>query len=320
MKGLEISEQFYREYGRPMLAERFPALYPRVAAGLVGHGSECYGFDDAFSADHDYGADFCIWLSEEDYRRYGRAVGEAYEELHRTHEKEIGERYGLPLRRQTAQGAGRVGALETGAFYRGLIGTDRLPETEAEWSALSGERLAAAVNGRVFEDRYGAFSAFREGLLSFYPETLRKKKMAECAALMAQSGQYNYARCMRRGEYIAASLALAEFIRAAISLVYLINKRYCPFYKWMHRGMKELTVLSEIGDMLALLTDVTDSKQKWQSQDAQAADGKLLIIEAVCQVTAQELRAQGLTTTQDTYMEAHARELLQGAGADDCKA
>lgn len=312
MKGLEISEQFYREYGRPMLAERFPRLYPRMAAGLAGHGSECYGFDDEISADHDYGADFCIWLSAEDYRRCGQAVQEAYEELRRTHGEEMERRFGVAPRRQTAQGAGRVGALETGAFYYGLLGIDEPPKTNRQWLALPEERLAAAVNGKVFEDNEGEFSAFRKKLLAFYPEDVRKKKMAARAAVMAQSGQYNYARCMRRGEYLAAELALSEFIRAAISLVYLLNKKYCPFYKWMHRGMKELTFMSEIGDMLMLLTDVTDSKQKWQSGDAQAADGRLLIIGAVCQVVAQELYAQGLTKTQDTYMEAHAQELLQG--------
>ncbi|MCM1537296.1 MAG: DUF4037 domain-containing protein [bacterium] len=311
IKGLELSERFYEEAVRPMLSERVPALHERWAAGLVGHGSECYGYDDAFSADHDYGADVCIWLTKADYEAYAPAVQEAYEAARGAWEQTAAQRYGVSPRRQTAQGAGRVGVLEVSAFYYGLLGTDRLPRNNMEWLALPEERLAAAANGRVFADGAGEFLAFREGLLAYYPEDVRRKKMAARAAVMAQSGQYNYARCMRRGEYVAAELALAEFVRAACSLAYLLNRRYCPFYKWMHRGLKDLTVLSEIGDMLMLLTDVTDSKQKWK---AEQADGRLLIVEAVCQVMAQELRAQGFTTTEDTYMEAHAVELTRGIG------
>ena len=91
-------------------------------------------------------------------------------------------------------------------------------------------------------------------------------------------------------------------------MVYLLNRRYAPFYKWMHRGMKELTVLSEVGDMLMLLTDVTDSKQKWQTCET---DGRTLIIEAVCQVIVQELLKEGLTDSQDSYMEVHAYRILE---------
>lgn len=313
IKGLELSERFYDEAVKPMLTERFPKLRGAWAAGLVGHGSECYGYDDGLSADHDYGADVCIWLTKKDYENDAPAMRKAYEDARRTWAKTAEERYGISQRNQTAQGAGRIGILEIRTFYYGLLGTDRVPKTNKEWLALPEERLAAATNGRVFEDPAGEFNAVREGLLAYYPEDVRKKKMAARAAVMAQSGQYNYARCMRRGEYLAAELALSEFVRAACSMVYLINRKYCPFYKWMHRGLKDMTVLSEIGDMLMLLTDVMDSKQKWQSGEAQA-DGRLLIIEAVCQVIGQELHAQGFTTTEDTYMEAHAGELMRGIG------
>ncbi len=318
IKGLELAERFYTEAVKPMLKERFPALYDRAAAGLVGHGSECYGYDDAYSADHDYGAGVCIWLAKEDFERYGAAVQAEYDKAAAAWEHAAAGRYKISARRTTEQGTGRVGVLETGAFYYGLLGTDTLPKTNREWLALPSERLSAAANGRVFEDHAGIFSSFRNGLLAYYPEDVRKKKMAACAAIMAQSGQYNYARCMRRGEYLAAELALSEFVRSACQLVYLLNRKYCPFYKWMHRGLRDMTILSEIGDMLMLLTDVTDSKQKWQSEQAQS-DGRLLIVEAVCQVMAQELHDEGLTATDNTYMEAHAKELICGIEDEELK-
>ncbi len=74
MQGLELAKRYYEEVGRPMLERDFPELLPRLAAGLVGEGSECLGFDDAISQDHDFGAGFCLWFSAEDYNQYGNAL------------------------------------------------------------------------------------------------------------------------------------------------------------------------------------------------------------------------------------------------------
>ena len=67
MKGLELSERYYNAYGRQMLETQFPQIIDQTAAGLVGQGSECFGFDDEISMDHDYGPSFCIWLPREVY-------------------------------------------------------------------------------------------------------------------------------------------------------------------------------------------------------------------------------------------------------------
>ena len=63
---------------------------------------------------------------------------------------------------------------------------------------------------------------------------------------MAQSGQYNYARCMQREDEVAATLALNEFIDQTLSLLYLLNKKYKPYYKWSYYGLKDCTCLQAV--------------------------------------------------------------------------
>ncbi|MCM1387596.1 MAG: DUF4037 domain-containing protein [Bacillus sp. (in: Bacteria)] len=288
MKGLELSRKYYETYGKEMLMQ-FPELGNEYAAGLVGRGSECFGFDDEISRDHDFGPSFCIWLPETLYKKYGEKLQKAYDALPR-------EFMGFSARVEEETGSGRVGVLCIEGFYYGLLGIDHVPNANEEWLRLLDENLAAATNGEVFEDRLGMFSHIREGLLSYYPEDVRLKKITARMARAARAGQYNYARAMRRAERIAAELSLSVFIKEIMELVYLLNRKYAPFDKWIHRGMSKLPVCSEIGDMLALL---------YQVKEPETALERSIIIEAVCNIIVQELQAQGLSALDDNFLQAH---------------
>lgn len=291
MKGLELSKRYYETYGRTMLAQ-FPQLDGAYAAGLVGRGSECFGFDDEISADHDYGPSFCVWLCREFYEQYGAKVQEAYDKI-------PPDFLGVPGRMIEETGKGRVGVLCLEDFYYGLLGTDHVPENNLEWLRLQDEHLATATNGEIFEDRSGVFSRIRTGLLSYYPEDVRLKKIVARMARMSRAGQYNYARAMRRGERVAAELFLCEFIRESMQLVYLLNRRYAPFDKWIHRGMKTLSTCSEIGDMIALFYQV------------EKTEDRVLIIEAICNIIVQELNAQGLSEHDDNFLQNHLQTVTE---------
>lgn len=58
MKHLEICRRYFDTLGRPMIERNFPRLVGRYAAGMVGEGSGCFGFDDEISRDHDFGPGF----------------------------------------------------------------------------------------------------------------------------------------------------------------------------------------------------------------------------------------------------------------------
>lgn len=61
LKGMELCRQYFEVFGRPMLQRNFALYLDHIACGLAGEGSECLGFDDHISPDHDFGPSFCIW-------------------------------------------------------------------------------------------------------------------------------------------------------------------------------------------------------------------------------------------------------------------
>lgn len=175
--------------------------------------------------------------------------------------------------------------------------------TIGEWLAVPSHHLAVASDGRVFADPYGAFSETWNELRQGYPEDIRLKKLAYHCLMAGQAGQYNYPRLVRRGDAVGASLAKAAFVKDAMHLVYLLNNRYAPFYKWMHYGMRGLSVLGEpVAAMLKAMMLQGEAAAAEASQDA---------IEEICSLLISEIRAQGLTDVQEgeCYMVPHGESI-----------
>lgn len=293
MKGLMLARRYYEKIGAKMLTESFPDFADRIACGFVGEGSECFGFDDAFSQDHDFGAGFCLWLTDEDFDKIGAELEEAYDALPH-------EFMGYQKRSQYANDAQRIGVMRTSSFYRKYIGSAKSSLSLEEWRRIPEEFLAVATNGEVFRDDCGEFTAIRKMLCTYYPEDIRLKKLAVRVAVMAQAGQYNYLRCIDRKETVAALCALGRFIEAACSAVYLLNRKYKPFYKWAHRGMKDFPILCEAYQDLSLIGN-------------KSADYKAIAatIEKICAEVSIELRKQDLSDSTADFLIGHAKSITE---------
>ncbi len=297
MQGLEIAREFYLHHGKPMLESQFGDVADRIAVGLVGEGSECLGFDDEISRDHDFEPGFCLWLTEQDEREFGFRLERAYAKLPR-------EFMGLGRSPLSPVGGNRHGVSTVGRFYTRFLGTPGAPQTLEQWLYIPSFSLLSASNGAVFSDPLGEFSAVRAALQKGYPEDIRRKKLAGHTVLMAQSGQYNFPRLMARGEQGAAQLAVFEFVKHTISAIYLLNNRYEPFYKWAYRGLKQLPLLGGFGDGLQGLTELDNTGPN--------AKAKQDIIEDVAAVLIREYKNQGLTKATCFDLEKHAYSILDG--------
>ena len=287
MRGLALAEQFYYEHGIPMLRNHRGGEMHRVAAGLVGPGSECYGFDDQWSRDHDWGPGFCLWVDHAAFLEFGNKLQAAYEGLPQ-HYKGYGPR-------QTSPGEGhRVGVMEIERFYQTYTGLDHPPETDQEWLRIPDETLSVSTNGKVFSDSDGQFSTWRNKLKQYYPEDVRIYKIASLCVQMAQSGQYNFKRSLLRHEVFAHCYAETQFCDEALSLTFLLNKCYAPFYKWRHRAVRSLPIRGAvIYDGVAGLLATDDS------------DCKIRMIDQICQALIQELVLQELTDSKSDFLLDH---------------
>ena len=291
MRGLDEARRFYEEYGREMIRSRFPACEGRIAVGLAGHGSQCFGYDDAVSRDHDFEKGFCLWLTDEDDAAVGVALSRAYREL-----------TGESVTARSAMAEQGLGVRRISDFYRRYTGSSGAPESWQQWLSLPSWALAEATNGEVWRDDLGVFSAIRETLRSGMPEDVRRKKLAARVIAMAQAGQYNYARCLSHGEAGAAMLALGEFVRAASETVFLLNRRHMPYYKWSFRAMRELPLLSDMAEPLEFLL----TGENGGEGDAL----KLQLVEDICASVLRQLCAAQLCSGEGAYLEKHAFEIL----------
>ena len=228
MKHLEICRRYFETFGRPMIESTFPMLAGRYAAGLVGEGSGCFGFDDEISRDHDFGPGFCIWLTDDDYDAYADGLSAAYRKL-------PGDFMGLT--RENIVAEERLGVMRISDFYASFTGCAGVPQTDMDWFLISESNLAAVTNGQVFFDGLGEFNRIRDGLLKFYPRDVLLKKLAARCAVVSQSGQYNFQRCIGRNDLTAAVLALSRFVESSISMAHLLARKPTPFYKWSFRSL-----------------------------------------------------------------------------------
>ena len=291
MQGLEISRLYYETYGRDMIRNLFPEYEDKIAVGIAGPGSDCFGFDDDVSRDHDFGAGFCMWVNDKVYNEIAFALTRAYTAL-------PDEIAGVPKYRIRPYGVDRFGVIKISDFFLPLTGSGGAPASDEQWLSIPDCYLACAVNGEVFRDDSGEFTAEREKLMNM-PRDVKLKKMSVFAINMAQSGQYNFRRCIEHGESGAAALALSEFVKNAVSLCYIAEGRYCPFYKWAFRGMKSLERFSGMGERLEkLITAQTGSSLSDE-------------IESICSVFADYFREEGLSSSDDIFLEPHAYEIRE---------
>ena len=284
MKGIELSKRFYNQYKDFLVPEEYRM---NVSAGLVGNGSECFGFDDDISKDHDFDAGFCLWLDDDLPRYLYDLISERYFSLPE-------EFLGVKRVATSNSNEKRRGVFYSSEFYSSLIGIGEAPQRPIDWLKIPDYALSAATNGVLFTDSATDFTYVRNKLINGVPNDVILKRLSRALVLMAQAGQYNYVRCIKHREEAAARLALNEFVLNAAYCVYYLNGQFPPYYKWLFRGMADFKLGDRLGGVLSSLL--------FETFYPDCVDN----IERVSSVILSELRALKLTMGEERYLEPHA--------------
>lgn len=304
---LERSKEFYETVGMEMIHSHFPEYENRIAVGVVGEGSDCYGFDDEISMDHDYAVGFCMWLTEADYEEIGVALQEEYDKLVQSENR-------LKYRR---------GVFSINDFYNRLLESsiDFEKDFSLDYQKMEEFRLAEATNGMVFRDDIGVFSSIREKLLAYYPERVWRGKLAQSIHDFSQYAQSNYARMMARGDVLTAKICVGKAMESAMDLIYLLNRTYDPYYKWKKKGLEKFPLSKRILPLLEKIAKLSTQSDAWENVTYQASlinkkDECVELFERIAKELLEELKRQDLVSGEDVFLERYINQILGGKNVD----
>ena len=192
-------------------------------------------------------------------------------------------------------GQNRRGVIRIGDFLEQKLGRRDENLSIGEWFSIPEFYLLEATNGEIFCDNFGEITRIRE-CIRYFPEDVRLKKLSGHLLTMGQSGQYNYKRCIERGDVAAAQLSVFEFAKSAMAVAFLLEKRYMPYYKWSFHALREFSpsLAERLEFLISSPNDNTVAKKKWD------------LIEDICHDLVLDLVKCGLSDSPISIMQRQA--------------
>ncbi len=242
MKGLEIAKAFYFEWGKPYLEESFPDLAKRVAVGRIS-GSDVLGGDDEISKDHNWGPQFTIFLSAEDYAAHAETLS-----------AEINAAAPNPWRGYKLDGGGdkSVNVECIPNLFKTWFGFGKLPQNNDAWKAVVQKGVDGGIHygresslyflrhGAIWFDGSGELTAWRKALHT-YPQTIWRTRLAEEIFRVWHHGEYNFVqRVAKRHDPLAKAICIGEFVNGVMRTYLLLNQDFTPYWKWLAHEFRKL--------------------------------------------------------------------------------
>ena len=265
----ELSERFYQEAVRPILAARFPDL--GYSAAHLGHGSDVLGFDTDRSTDHGWGPKVTLFVAEADQPRYQEAIVRVlaetlpYELLgYPTHfaEPEVDGGRLAPIANGPISHGVRVATVR--GFFTRLLGIDPSGEIDLiDWLVLPEQRLRAATAGRVFHDGLGALEPMRDKLRSF-PRDVWLYRLA-CQWRRIEQEEPFVGRCGDVGDELGSRLIAARLVHDLMGLGFLMERTYAPYSKWFGTAFGRLACAATLTPIFERVL----SAPTWREREAQ---------------------------------------------------
>ncbi|MCP4166431.1 MAG: DUF4037 domain-containing protein [Chloroflexi bacterium] len=306
---IDVSRDFFFEILLPILEREYPTETSQTAFGVFGYGSEVLRLDDDYSSDHHWGLRINALMP--DYLIKGRR-----EEILGIIEEKLPETYrGHSLREGLSGGKG-LALVSLEAFLAQTIGIDYPPKSYEEWLSIPEEDIIHIINGEIWHDESGCFSAIRKAFHDYYPEPVRLRRIAHWCRNYSGMGSYALHRALLRHNEYFAGVAFAKSMRLGIQLSFLLDKEYFTYDKWIMAFLPRLPRLG--GVILPIVNEAVRLSTSWER--------KLELLNEMADVLDQTMVKDGIIKPHPTFEKSatsgyrileHAyAEILQGLPED----
>lgn len=270
--GLQLSEAYYREAVRPILADRFPGL-PHAAA-LIGFGSDVLGYDTPISRDHFWGPRLLLFLEEQDFETRRAGVLEALRQnlpvsfrgysTHFSRKQWDGSRMPIEVDRGPVDPLIEFHTLP--GFWRQELGIHPAADpAPADWLTFQEHRLLALTAGQVFHDDLGLEDA--RARFACYPRDVWLYLLSVQWQLISQEEAFP-GRAAGVGDELGSRVIASRLVERIMRLCFLIEKRYPPYSKWFGTAFRRLDCFPRMGPLLEHALSAPDypSREPWLAQ------------------------------------------------------
>jgi hypothetical protein len=268
--GLILSEGFYHDAVKPILASHYPDL--RYSAALIGSGSEVLGFDNEMSRDHHWGPRVMLFLGKNDFKAkkdnirtvLGNELPPQYRGYSTNFAPPDPSDHGTQLLRPVTTGPinHRVESHTLAGFFRGYVNINIDKElSPRDWLSLPQQKLRSIIAGRVFHDDLG-LDIVRSRFF-WYPHDVWLYLLASLWQRISQEehlmGRAGFVNDENGSVIIGARLA-----RDIMRLAFLMEKKYPPYAKWFGTAFRQLKCAAELEPPLTNALHASS----WQEREA----------------------------------------------------
>lgn len=306
---IDISREFFEQVVKPILEANFPEETAQTAFGVFGYGSEALRLDDDYSRDHHWGLRIDALMPDELFQS-------RHEEMMQVVRANLPPTFqGHSLREGHVAGAG-LAPDSLSAFLIRTIGLDHAPQTYREWLNFPDEDVIHIVNGEVWHDPAGKFTAIRQTFQNYYPEPVRLRRIAHWCRYFSGMGTYALKRAIIRNNEFYAVTTFGKAIRWGVHLAFLLDKHYFPYDKWLMLFFARLPRLYE--PLGPLVSEAVRLSTPWER--------KLELLDQMADILDQTMVSDGIIKAHPKFvgsatsgyrlLEQAYAEIIQGLPAE----
>jgi uncharacterized protein DUF4037 len=269
INGLQFNQLFYEDVVAPILQSRFPSI--RYSAALIGWGSDVLGYDDLQSTDHNWGPRFQLFLAEQDFEKYRKAISDTLDEYMPAEFR--GYATAFPMvgnEHQPGESNSRKHNISVQIirhFFSCYLGCDPYHDLGvADWLTFSEHKLLAVTSGEVFHDGLEELEPIRQKF-HYYPKDVWLYMLAAQWEKIFEQQAF-VGRCGYVGDELGSILIAARQIKNLMRLCFLLERKYAPYSKWFGTAFNQLACARELHPIFMKVLQATDwrARQEFLAQ------------------------------------------------------